>query len=144
MHKKLYTVLICLVFVAANFYGVYPDKAIAADYDRAFVEVFGQTSIANARSPLRTGTGGATDSWARVNSKNNQPRSSGTNPHRGTDLQAAAGTKVYPILPGKVVHVNHTITSQLGSVTLNHDIDGNGTYDNYYVKFPFNFFYFIS
>lgn len=113
-----------------------PESTIkAADYDRKFVEVFGLDNAlpsGNARSPIRSGTN---DSWVKVNSKNNQPRSSGTNPHQGTDLQAAAGTLVYPILPGKVKSVNHTLTTQLGSVVLQHDIDGDGIFDDVYVRY---------
>ncbi|QYR22230.1 M23 family metallopeptidase [Paenibacillus sp. sptzw28] len=112
-----------------------PLSAFAADYSHVFEERYGTGSYlpsGNARSPIRSGSN---DVWSRVNSKVNQPRSSGTNPHQGTDLQAAAGTPVYPILPGKVVAVNHDTSSQLGSVILDHDINGNGTYDGYYVRY---------
>ena len=51
--------------------------------------VFGNTppSIVNFDSPL--------SGFASVNSKWNQPRSTGTNPHNGVDLQAALNTNVY-------------------------------------------------
>lgn len=42
---------------------------------------------------------------------------------------------MYPILKGKVVNVNHDTSCQLGYVTLDHDIDGNGTYDGNYVRY---------
>lgn len=135
MIKKFLIILSCFIFVSVSFYGINVSKIEATTV--SFVEVFGTGSLlsgtSNARSPLRSSSG--LDFWARVNSKNNQPRAEGTNPHQGTDLQGGADTKVYPILPGKVVHVNHTLSSQLGSVTLNHDINGVGIYDNVYVRY---------
>ncbi|MBD2846998.1 M23 family metallopeptidase [Paenibacillus sp. IB182496] len=130
--KKIIVSLFLLSLLATPFVKI--DNAKAADYDRVFAEVYGLSSYGstNGRSPIRSGS---SDVWARVNSKTNQPRSSGTNPHQGADLQASAGTLVYPILPGKVVAVQHNTSSQLGSVTLNHDIDGDGIYDNYYVRY---------
>lgn len=112
-----------------------PNPTNAADYDQRYSEVFGTGNIlpsGNARSPIRSGS---SDVWVKVNSKTNQPRSIGTNPHQGTDLQASAGTAIYPILAGKVVGVNHDTTSQLGYVILEHDIDGNGTYDKIYTRY---------
>jgi hypothetical protein len=38
-------------------------------------------------------------------------------------------------LPGKVVDYNPDTSNQLGYVTLQHDVTGNGSYDNYYVKY---------
>lgn len=107
----------------------------ATDYDQSFIEVYGLNRIgtSDAMSPLRNSDG--TSLYSRVNSNNNQPRTTGTNPHQGTDLRASAGTDVFPIFNGKVVAVNHTLTSQLGSVIINHDVNNDGVYDGYYVKY---------
>lgn len=113
----------------------FPSKALAADYDQRFAEVYGVGSVlpsGSARSPRRSST---SDVWARVNSKTNQPRDIGTNPHQGTDLQFPAGELVYPILPGKVASVQHSLTTQMGKVVLQHDVDADGIYDNYYVSY---------
>jgi hypothetical protein len=128
MLKKCIGMLLLVMLVVPN------TMVFAANYDQRFFEVPGTDSYANAKSPLRTTSGG--DNWAKVTSKTNQPRTSGTNPHVGTDLSTAGLTPaVYPIFRGKVVGVNHTVSSQLGSVILNHDIDGNGTFDDYYVEY---------
>lgn len=132
MMKKKFLLVVMFIVAVASF----PFSVQAADYDQRFSEVYGTGSYlssGNARSPIRDATGA--DVWARVNSKTNQPRSSGTNPHQGTDLQAAQGTRIYPILPGKVVSVNHDVSSQNGYVILNHDINNDGTYDGYYVRY---------
>ena len=132
--KKATTLFFAFILFLITVFS-YGEFASAASYTQAYSEVFGLNSVlpsGNARSPVRIS---GADEWARVNSKNNQPRSSGTNPHKGTDLQKAAGQPVYPILKGKVVAVNHDTSCQLGSVTLNHDIDGNGTFDGYYVRY---------
>lgn len=52
------------------------------------------------RSPLST--------YAAVNSKWNQPRTTGSNPHNGVDLQASAGTNVYAPYDGWITHINIT------------------------------------
>jgi murein DD-endopeptidase MepM/ murein hydrolase activator NlpD len=57
--------------------------------------------ITDLWSPLRT-SDSLTDYYARVNSKWQQPRDTGTTPHQGVDLQAASGTPIFPIHPGWV------------------------------------------
>lgn len=52
--------------------------------------------------PLRTRSG--TPLVAEVNSKWNQPRDTGTTPHRGVDLAVPAGTPVYSVLNGWVAY----------------------------------------
>lgn len=65
-------------------------NVFAADYSI----VFGNTppAIVNFNSPLSTTS---TSGFVAVNSKWNQPRGTGTNPHNGVDLQAALNTDVY-------------------------------------------------
>jgi len=84
--------------------------AMAADYS----VVFGNTppSIVNFGSPLST--------YAAVNSKWNQPRSTGTNPHNGVDLQASLNTPVYAPYDGWITHI--TIT---GSYDIEFIVDAN-------------------
>src|SRR5213594_4078754 len=56
------------------------------------------------RSPFHKSD--TTDDYTQVNSKYNQPRSIGTNPHQGLDLFAPKPRLVYPPAKGKVVEVN--------------------------------------
>ncbi|OBR68200.1 hypothetical protein A7K91_10295 [Paenibacillus oryzae] len=69
---------------------LFTSNVFAADYSI----VFGNTppSIVNFNSPLSTTS---TSGFAAVNSKWNQPRAVGTNPHNGVDLKAALNTSVY-------------------------------------------------
>lgn len=69
---------------------LFTSNVFAADYSI----VFGNTppSIVNFNSPLSTTS---TSGFAAVNSKWNQPRAVGTNPHNGVDLKAALNTNVY-------------------------------------------------
>lgn len=61
----------------------------AANYSIIFIQNTDGSWSVNLGSPL----GGTSYPW--VVSKYSQPRSVGTNPHRGTDLRAAYGTSVY-------------------------------------------------
>lgn len=128
MIKKITLLLLIIALFAANI-----TFAFAGDYDRIFVQKWGTDSEANAESPART-TGGS-NYYENVISKLNQPRSVGTTPHIGTDLQMDAGTNVYPIFKGKVTDVNNSLTGQLGYVVLQSDINNDGIYDDEYIKY---------
>lgn len=132
--KKQISLLFIVILVTA---AIDISKIDAADYTQRFSEPTGNTSVvpgASARSPLRTSTGA--DDWVVVTSKSNQPREIGTSPHQGTDLRADATRAVYPILPGKVKSIEQpSTTSQMGTVILQHDVDGDGIYDDYYVRY---------
>ncbi|MGO4542977.1 M23 family metallopeptidase [Paenibacillus sp. 2TAB19] len=141
--KNILLVLLSSLIILYSSLTINASVVSAADYDPKFSEVYGVTNIVTsgvARSPLRMGTAPtASDSWAYITSKNNQPRGSGdTNPHQGTDIRAGANTNVYSILPGKVALIKEdatTIAAQLGSIFIQYDVNGDGTYDNYYVRY---------
>jgi murein DD-endopeptidase MepM/ murein hydrolase activator NlpD len=78
VRKQLLAALIVILFVATI-----PLEALAVDYTIVFDNI--PPSIVNFGSPLST--------YAGVNSKWNQPRGSGTNPHNGVDLQAGVNTE---------------------------------------------------
>lgn len=112
--------------------------ASAADYGARFLQQYGvKASIAPALTPARSDADGLFERYSPVESKTNQPRDvvSGTNPHNGADLAMASGDRVYAILPGKVTEVKHDTSSQLGSVILDQDTDGDGTPDGVYVQY---------
>lgn len=73
----------------------------------AYDIVFGNTppTIVNFISPLSTTS---TSGFVGVNSKWNQPRSRGTNPHNGVDLQASLNTNVYAPYAGWATGINIT------------------------------------
>ncbi|MGH8056774.1 MAG: M23 family metallopeptidase [Candidatus Entotheonellia bacterium] len=88
------------------------------------------------RSPLRNADG--SDNFAPVTSKNGQPRTTGSNPHIGVDLQPKAGESkdVYPVRNGRVYWVD---TIKYGRVTIQLDVNGDGQYelpiDNLFVTY---------
>lgn len=73
----------------------------------AYSIVFGNTppSTVNFISPLSTTS---TSGFVGVNSKWNQPRSTGSNPHNGVDLQASLNTNVYAPYAGWATGINVT------------------------------------
>jgi hypothetical protein len=126
MIRRISTVLIVISIVILNISYVF-----AGDYDRIFIQKWGTSSEADAESPARTA--GGSNYYENVISKLNQPRNGGTSPHIGTDLQMHAGTNVYPIFKGKVTAFEPSTYGQLAYVTLQSDIDSDGTYDNEYI-----------
>ncbi|AIQ57668.1 M23 family metallopeptidase [Paenibacillus borealis] len=88
---------------------LFTSNVFAADYSI----VFGNTapSTVNFNSPLSSSS---TSGFVAVNSKWNQPRSSGTNPHNGVDLNAPLNTNVYAPYDGWSTGI---------SVTGSYDID---------------------
>jgi len=110
----------------------------AADYSPLFMAGFGDRGSAYpARSPSRIDEGGVWDGFKAVESKNNQPRNVeiGTNPHNGTDIALVSGERVYPVYPGVIAAVNRDLGKQMGSVTVNHDTNGDGKPDGVYVSY---------
>jgi len=128
MIRRISTVLIVISIVILNISYVF-----AGDYDRIFIQKWGTSSEADAESPARTA--GGSNYYENVISKLNQPRNGGTSPHIGTDLQMHAGTNVYPIFKGKVTAFEPSTYGQLAYVTLQSDIDSDGTYDNEYIRY---------
>jgi murein DD-endopeptidase MepM/ murein hydrolase activator NlpD len=102
-----------------------PANAMAYSYTEVFANVPPQ--LMQWPTPLPT--------WATINSKWNQPRSTGTNPHRGIDLAASVGTTVTAVWSGWL--------SQIGSnsngidATFQLDLNNNGIKDDaaYYVNY---------
>lgn len=86
MIHKILAIALSIIAMAS----IFTISASAADY-RIF---FGNTppSIVNFNSPLSSSS---SSGFVAVNSKWNQPRSSGSNPHNGVDLQASLNTSVY-------------------------------------------------
>jgi hypothetical protein len=71
------------------------------------------------------------DGFPPITSKNNQPRSSGTNPHRGTDVRASVGTPVLAVCNGFV----ESQSSSSYELVLECDRDGDKIADdNLWVK----------
>jgi hypothetical protein len=126
MKRNLFSATLALLLV----FGIAVAFTSAADYSHRFTEASGNSLIADAMSPSRNGDG--SNNFIRVTSKGNMARNIGSSPHVGVDMTMSAGTAVYSAFAGKVAHVNHTLTTQMGCVVMNQDIDGNGTYDNYY------------
>ncbi|MGN7454306.1 M23 family metallopeptidase [Paenibacillus pasadenensis] len=124
-YKKL--TIMMLSFVLVTF--IFPAGVFAADYSI----VFGNTppSIVNFNSPLSNSSSAG---FAAVNSKWNQPRSSGTNPHNGADLQAALNTNVYAPYDGWATGI--TVT---GSYDIDFLVDANNNNvkddGDYHVRF---------
>ena len=78
--------------------------ALAYSYDWWFNEIHGDLYLTIARSPLRNADG--TDYCGNVTSNNNQPRTTGTLVHNGTDLGNGYQPYryVYSIFDGGVIH----------------------------------------
>ncbi|WP_223067305.1 M23 family metallopeptidase [Paenibacillus caui] len=112
---------------------LFQSSAFAYDFSRSFSEIYGLNSIINAYSPAHDTSGN--DAFVAVNSKTNQPRTTGTSPHVGTDISMAAGRNVYAIYSGKVVSKNTDTSSQLGNIIINLDTNNNGTPDGFYIKY---------
>jgi len=105
----------------------------AVSDDQRFSESYGSTALAQAMSPSRYED--YTNNYIRVTGKCNMPRNIGTSPHVGVDMTMSAGTKVYPIFAGRITNINYDLSGQLGSVTVNADINSDGTPDGYYIKY---------
>lgn len=99
----------------------------------AYDVVFANTppSIVNFWSPL---SNNSYSGFARVNSKWNQPRGVGTNPHNGVDLQASLGTNVYAPYAGWSTAISNTGPSDIQFLV---DANKNGVQDDgdYYIRF---------
>lgn len=99
----------------------------------AYDIVFGNTppSIVNFISPLSTTS---TSGFVGVNSKWNQPRSTGSNPHNGVDLQASLNTNVYAPYAGWATGINVTGPYDVQFLV---DANKNGIQDDgdYYIRF---------
>lgn len=95
--RNLAPVLIAGVLIVLAFGAVW-----AADYTVVFDFVTGSTYALTLGSPH----GGTDYRW--VNSKFNQPRTTGTNPHRGVDIESAYGTALYAPWAGWVVLASGT------------------------------------
>ena len=66
----------------------------------SYNEVFGKYP------PYTINWGCPLPSWAQINSKWNQPRNVGTNPHQGVDVQASSGTRVNAVWNGWVEKID--------------------------------------
>ena len=129
--KKIFTSMIIISLIVSISFTVY-----AADFDYKFAENYTMTSIVQMRSPARSSTGN--DDYVAVNSKTNQPRTSGTNPHGGTDLSMSQGRAVYATYYGKIIAIKNdssTMSNQLGRCLLQLDINNDKVLDNYYITF---------
>ena len=88
-------------------------------YASAYSVVFGDVppSVVAFNSPLSSSS---TSGFVYVNSKWNQPRSTGTNPHNGVDLQASINTSVYAPYAGWLTGIN-----VVGSYDIEFLVDAN-------------------
>lgn len=126
------------IIAAAGFLVREPARAAMAgratpDYSDAFrdyVPYTGMTSTINAYSPTRNTSG--VETYFGVNSKWQQPRSVGTTPHQGTDLNTPMGTPVHPIDRGWIVYQSSTAYELI--IQLDWDYD-NVQDDDVYVKY---------
>lgn len=102
-----------------------PMTAFAYSYNEVFANV--PPALLEWQKPLPT--------WASVTSKWNQPRPSGTNPHRGIDLGASVGTPVYAVWSGWLTKIGST--SDGIDATFQLDLNNNGIKDDtaYYVNY---------
>jgi len=109
MKKKGFKNILAMFITITIITSIFSTNVFAADYS----VVFGNTppSIVNFNSPLSSSS---TSGFVAVNSKWNQPRPSGSNPHNGVDLQAAVNTNVYAPYDGWLTAI---------SVTGDYDID---------------------
>lgn len=107
-----------------------PESATRAS---AYDIVFGNTilPLLTFNSPLSSTS---SSGFVNVNSKWNQPRTSGTNPHNGVDLQAALDTPVYAPWAGWVIGIN-----VVGNADIQFLVDANNDRvqndGDYYVRF---------
>lgn len=139
--------IVTLMLIILTFFGFVFDTNAATvtyDYNKQFTEIYGMTALATARSPFRTSSGADDFAVGLITGPNNQPRyllqkdgSYKTDVHNGTDFVTSPKTlAVYPMFNAQVLNVKEpTTTSNTGYVTLQYDIDNNGTYDNYYVQY---------
>jgi len=92
--------------------------------------VFSGFDLDNFNESLSIPQKGAT-SWPDVNSKWNQPRTDGTNPHKGLDLKIPAEQVVVPILNGYLYYVERN-EGKNNYVAVKYDlqkVDHNNGYD---------------
>ena len=110
-----------------------PVASVPENRASAYQVVFGNTppTIVNFISPLSTTS---TSGFVGVNSKWNQPRASGTNPHNGVDLQAALNTNVYAPYAGWATGINVTGNYDIKFLV---DANKNTVQDDgdYYIRF---------
>ena len=111
MKNKLFLlVVLAMVVLCAG-------QALAYDY----TIVFGDAGPSAGSVTFSKPTGSALYA---VSSKFNQPRSEGTNPHRGVDLGCGIGTPIYPVYAGWITYQStYTIEMRL-------DINNNGVKDD--------------
>lgn len=115
MKRKIAYKIVEIIFSIALIASVFTTNVLAADYSI----VFGNTppTIVNFNSPLSSSS---TSGFVAVNSKWNQPRSTGTNPHNGVDLQATLNTNIYAPYDGWLTAINVT-----GSYDIDFLVDAN-------------------
>ncbi|PTQ57067.1 MAG: hypothetical protein BSOLF_2218 [Candidatus Carbobacillus altaicus] len=103
MINKITHKILAVSLAISSMMPIFVINVFAADYSI----VFGNTppSIVNFNSPLSSSS---TSGFVAVTSKWNQPRSSGTNPHNGVDLQAAVNTNVYAPYDGWLTAISVT------------------------------------
>lgn len=86
------------------------------------------------RSPNRTTTTGTTDEWNRINSKWNQPRNGGTNPHHGFDIQNGTDKDVFAVYRACVHRVgDYEIVLRIDYN--NNQVDCTNPDDNWYFQY---------
>ena len=118
--KKFILSLLVVCFLSSNAY------AWVENYSSSVGFLDKVATAVNFRSPL--------DTYSRVNSKWNQPRDEGSNPHKGVDLRASVGTPIYAVYDGWVEHINVTGNAD---IRFRVDVNGNQVKDSpdYYVRF---------
>ena len=118
--KKFILSLHVVCFLSSNAY------AWVENYSSSVGFLDKVATAVNFRSPL--------DTYSRVNSKWNQPRDEGSNPHKGVDLRASVGTPIYAVYDGWVEHINVTGNAD---IRFRVDVNGNQVKDSpdYYVRF---------
>ena len=70
-----------------------------------------------------------TSGYPRINSKWNQPRSSGSNPHQGTDFNLVQGDKFVLPYGGSIIYTNSS-SGQSATFVVMLDVNGNGLRDD--------------
>ncbi|WP_127588675.1 hypothetical protein [Paenibacillus koleovorans] len=140
--KKITSIILLLLLTLSFITPTY-----AADYNYQFSQYSGTGSYATARSPYHVGnTDLGADDFSlpthRINGPNNQPRylqrfdlTWYSDVHNGTDLKANAGVPLYPMFNCYIAAVVQPSSGNNGYVTCNYDINNDGIYDNYYVKY---------
>ncbi|KAF0194468.1 MAG: hypothetical protein FD169_1789 [Bacillota bacterium] len=98
MSKRLTGILLILVLLVCS-----AQTVLAYGYNWWFNEVHGDLYLTQSRSPFRNA--GGTDFYGNVTSNNNQPRTTGTTVHSGTDLGNGGQIyrNVYSVFDGGVV-----------------------------------------